>query len=224
MPRMNPDFKLTVVEQGVLTGTRQLLGPHLADYLLSGMGEAQATHCRAFVTHDASPGNDRVTYRFEMGSDSAQGLPTGRDPIVMAALISLLRERQLMDDAVAFDVGSMLDTLGWPRNKESHLALLRAVERYAGTTYCLIDHPLPEGEGAGSYFRRLVISYETVSKPAAAKVKVPETAVRVQFWPYFVNSFVLARKSFLGVEFHTCGGLRRYPRRRLSGDDASRSQ
>lgn len=204
---MISEYNPTDIERRVLNGARQLLGSNLADYLLSGLGATQGTHCRAFIAQDASPGNDQVARRFETRGDSAQGLPAGRDPVVMAALIGLLRERQPMDDAVAFDVGSMLETLGWPRNKESHLTVLRAVERYAGMTYCLVDYPLPEGEGAGSYFRRLVISYETVSKPAAAKAKVPETAVRVQFWPYFVNSFALARKSFLGVDFQTLLGI-----------------
>lgn len=208
---MGSDFKLTGIEQEVLTGARRLLGPNLADYLLSGLGEAQVTHRRAFMAQSASLGAEQVTYRFEMRGDSAQGLPAGRDPVVMAALIGLLRERQPMDDAVTFSVNSMLETLRWPQSKESHRTVTRAVERYAATTYCLIDQPLPEKECIGSYFRRLVISYETISKPSVAKVKVPETAVRVQFWPYFVNSFALARKSFLGVEFQALLGIEESP-------------
>jgi len=204
-------FKPVGPEQKILTEARQLLGANMADYVLSGLGEAQVTNCRVFASKGTVRDIGDVTYRFEVRSDSAQGLPAGRDPIVMAALIGLLRERQPIDDAVTFGVGPMLETLRWPQSIESHMTVTRAVEKYAATTYCLIDRPLPEGEGIRSHFRRLVISYEITSKPAAGKAKVSETAVRVQFWPYFVNSFALARKSFLGVEFQTLRGIEEVP-------------
>jgi hypothetical protein len=208
---MNSEYTLSEAEQSVLNNARRLLGPNLADYLLSGLGETRITHRRAFRALGSSAGSEGVTYRFEMVSDSKEGLPIERDPLVMAVLINFLRERQPMDEKVGFDIDDMLKILQWPQSKESHLMVTRAVERYASTTYCLIDQPLPE-EASGSQFKRLVIGYETISKPPTVKRGARHLIIKVQFWPHFINAFnIYDRKHFLGVEFQTLREIQGIP-------------
>lgn len=208
---MDANYSLSEAEQGVLSTARGLLGPNLADYLLSGLGETQVTSRRTFTTSGPAQQGGEVPYQFEMSSDSAQGLPIGHDPLVMAVLIGLLRERQPMDETITFGMDDMLKILQWPQGKESKLMVTRAVERYAATTYCLIDQPLPE-EARSSRFRRLVIGFEVVSKPAAGKRGASKVTIKVQFWPYFINAFILhGRKHFLGIEFHGLGKVHLIP-------------
>jgi hypothetical protein len=208
---MNTEYTLSEAEQSVLNNARRLLGPNLADYLLSGLGEAEVTHRRAFSASGTSAESEGFSYRFEMVSDSKEGLPIGRDPLVMAALTAMLRERQPMDEKVGFGLDDMLKILQWPQGKESHLMVRRAVQRYASTTFGLIEQPLPE-EATGSQFKRLVIGYETISKPPAVKRGARHLIIKVQFWPHFINAFnIYDRKHFLGVEFQTLREIRQIP-------------
>jgi hypothetical protein len=200
---VNTNYNLSEAEQVVLSTARRLLGPNLADFLLSGLGEAQVTHRRSFAAPAPVSQGEEVSYRFEMVSDSKEGLPIGRDPLVMAVLINFLRERQPMDEKVSFSVDDMLKILQWPPSKESHLIVTRAVERYASTTFGLIEQPLPE-DASSSQFKRLVIGYETISKPPTVKRGARHLIIKVQFWPHFINAFnIYDRKHYLGVEFQT---------------------
>jgi hypothetical protein len=79
---MSTKFSLTDTEWKVVGEIRRLLGPNLANYLLSGLGEAGAVHCRAFTTLSAPSHAEEVTYRFEMRDESGRkGLPAGHDPL-----------------------------------------------------------------------------------------------------------------------------------------------
>jgi hypothetical protein len=74
---MSSNFNPTETEQQVLTETRHLFGSNLADYLLSGLGEANITQCRAFTAQLTSLQGEDISYRFEIHNESAQGLPMG---------------------------------------------------------------------------------------------------------------------------------------------------
>lgn len=208
---METNYDLSEPEQAVLSTARGLLGANLADFLLSGLGEAQVTHRRSFAARAPVAQGEELSYRFATVSDSKEGLPVGRDPLVLAVLIGLLRERQPMDEKVGFDIDGMQKVLQWPQSKESHLTIMRAVDRYASTTYCVMDRPLPEG-ATGSQFKRLVIGYETILKPPAVKRGARQLTIKVQFWPYFINAFINHnRKHFLGVEFHDLREIQMIP-------------
>lgn len=99
---MDHNFNLTNIEQQTLTTVRQLLGDKLSDFLLSGLGESKFTHRRSFSTHSTSPHVEARSYQFEMISQSSHGLPIDRDPLVLAALLDLLCERQPLDSTILF--------------------------------------------------------------------------------------------------------------------------
>lgn len=206
---MNSNFKPTDTEQKILNEARYLLGSNLADYLLSGLGETDITHCRSFIAPSTSQNGQDSTYRFEMISESIQGLPIERDLLVLAVLLDTLSEQRKMDDTVTLKVSDILETLHWSQTTASSLLIKQAIERYVSTTYCLIDLTVPEGQSS-SRFRRLIIEYETISKPPFVAGTDRQSFIKVTFFPSFIYSLIPWRK-FLGIEFQSLTTVREIP-------------
>lgn len=200
---------LTDVEENILAEARKLLGANLTDFLLSGLGQTSVTHHRAFTAQSAIR-HDEIIYQLEMFNDSEQGLPRGRDPLVMALLLNLLHEGMRMDDTVDFNVCDILKTLGWSQTPEPQLLIKLAVERYASTIYCLTARAVREEE-TQSHFQRLLISYETVSKPLPEK-SAGQLSMKVKFFPAFIYHIHTHRKTFLGIDFSQLQELREISR------------
>jgi hypothetical protein len=211
---MTSNFKLTETEQKVLTETRHLFGPNLADYLLAGLGEANITHCRAFTAHFTSPQGEDVTYRFEIRNESVQGLPMGREPLVMAVLLNLFRERQPMDDAVTFRVSDILEKLDWPQTIETQQLIKQAVEKYVSTAFCLVDPTVSEDERSSSLyavFMRLLAGYQTSSKLLPQTRTDSQRFIKAEFKFALQNATMGQRKHFLGIEFQNLREMREIP-------------
>lgn len=211
---MSPEFKLTKTEQKVLTETRRLFGSNLADFLLSGLGEATVTHCRAFTAQLTSTQGEDVTYRFGIRNDSAQGLPSGREPLVMAVLLNLFRERQPLDDAVTFRVRDVMEKLEWPQTTDTQLLIKQAIEKYVSTAYCLVDPTVSEDERSSSLyavFMRLLVGYQTTSKLLPQKRADSQRFIKVEFKFALQNATMGERKHFLGIEFQKLQEMREIP-------------
>jgi hypothetical protein len=211
---MNSDFKLTETELKVLTETRHLFGANLADYLLSGLGEVNMIHCRAFTAQLTTPQGEDITYRFEIRNESTQGLPSGRAPLVMAVLLNLFRERQPMDDAITFRASDVLEKLEWPQTTENQLLIKQAIEKYVSTAYCLVDPTVSEDERSSSLyavFMRLLVGYETTSKLLPQKRTDMQRFIKVEFKFALQNATMGGRKHFLGIEFQNLQEMREIP-------------
>jgi hypothetical protein len=201
---MNPNHKLTKAERGVLDQGCRLLGDNLASLLLSGLGDNGLTHCRAFTAQGISSDSEEVTYRFEMRNDSVQGLPSGRDPLVLAALLHLFVEQWLMDDSARFTMSELLHRLQWSPTTESQLLITQAIAKYVSTAYYLLDSTVADEERNGSLhlrFKRLLIGYDTTLEAVAVRGRDPQKLIKVQFPSAFVSSIKHTRKHFLGIEF-----------------------
>jgi hypothetical protein len=211
---MNSTLKPDGIERKILSEARQLLGPNLADYLLSGLGETDITLCRAFTSQSTAPDAEKVTYQFEMINESEQGLPIGRDPLVLAVLLNMLRERQPMDDKVTFRVSDILESLQWSQTTASQLLIKQSIEKYTLTAYCLVDPTVSEDERSmnlNAGFKRLIIGYETSSKLLHVKRTDQQSLITVQFPGAFLYSVWRERKQFLGIEFQTLREMREIP-------------
>jgi hypothetical protein len=203
---MNLNAKLTDTEHRVLDNARRLLGDNLASFLLSGLGDSDITYCRAFTAQGSAPDSEKVTYSFEMRNDSAQGLASGRDPLVLAVLLLFFVEQWLMDDSARFTMSDVLERLQWSQTTESQLLITQAIEKYVSTAYCLIDSTGSEEERSSSLhprLKRLVIDYDTTVELPAVRGRDAQRQIRVQFPQSFVSAIKIARKRFLGIEFQS---------------------
>ena len=201
---------LTEAERNMLAEVRRLLGDNLAGFLLSGLGETGITHRRTFIAQSIPSHGDKITYQFEMANDSELGLPIGRDPLVLVALLDLLLERQPLDSRVLFKDSHVLEKLGWPQSMDAQLLVKQALERYFLTAYCLIDPTAEEGRrilGRYAGLRRLLIGYETTSVMLPVKRTESNGLTKVQFLPEFFYDVLSEKKYFLGVEFQGLGEI-----------------
>ena len=203
---MNSNLKLPQTERRVLDKASQLLGDHLASLLLSGLGHSDITHCRAFTAQGSSPSGEDIAYGLEMRNDSAQGLPNGHDPLVLAVLLQLFVEQWMMDDSARFTMSEIIQRLQWSEVSKSRLLMTQAVEKYVSTAYCLLDSSVADEEQSHSFhlkFKRLLIDYDTTLESVTVRGRDPQRQIRVQFPSAFVSSIKHTRKHFFGIEFQT---------------------
>ena len=208
---MAPNFELSTAEGKAVAEVRLLLGDNLADFLLFGLGESAIVHHRMFTARSIPSHSREIAYQLEMINDSEQGLPIGRDPLVLAALLDLLRERQPLDSTILFRESDILDKLQWTDYAEAQRIIRRALERYVLTAYCLIDPTVAEEErplGRYTSIGRLLIGYElaALQRPAdrAGQLRFATQQPgfrRAQFWPALIHDVISERKYFLGIDF-----------------------
>jgi hypothetical protein len=208
---MNADNDLTDVERRIIAEVYKLLGDNLADFLLSGLGNSSISHRRTFTAASGLPQGQEINYQLEMINDSGTGLPIGRDPLVIAALLDLLWERQPLDSTILFREMDILEKLQWVQNAESQSLIKRALERYVLTAYCLI-HPTPEYQKRYTWrydsIGRLVIGFESTSILQSQKRPDQPRSMRIQFLPALIHDVISERKYFLGIDFQSLQKLR----------------
>ena len=210
---MAPNFELTAAEGTAIAQAHTLLGDTLSDFLLSGLGDAGIAHHRMFTALSIPSHGSEIDYQLEMINDSKSGLPIRRDPLVLAALLDLLWERQPLNSAILFREGDILDKLQWTNNAESQNLIRHALERYVLTAYCLIDPTVAEDErpvGRYTSIGRLLIGYEmaTLQRPSdrAGHLRFATRQPgyrRAQFLPALIHDVISERKYFLGIDFQS---------------------
>lgn len=217
---MSLNFYQTEAEREVLDSARRLLGDNLGDYLLSGLGEDKIIHRRVFTASGSSSSDEGVAYRFEVISESPEGLAIGREPLVLSVLLSMFREQWSMDDTVVFNTSEVIEWLGWPQSKESELLVKQAIDKYLKTAYCLIEPRSSEAEGTNlfhPYFERLLISYWMRPRMLLRELSGLRRHVGLKLPPGFINAIGPARKHFLGIEFNNLRELREISTEEVEG-------
>lgn len=195
---------LTQAERITLDQARKLLGDNLADFILLGLGETGHTQRRTFTAWSGLSQSNDITYQLDMINDSEQGLPKGREPIVLAVLLALLWERQPLHSTILFREVDILERLEWENNTESGMLIKQSLERYFSTAYCLID-PAITGEDAfsGRYASvgRLLLGVENTAILSSAKRTGQPRSLRVHFFPSLIHDVISQKKFFLGLDF-----------------------
>lgn len=200
---MSTPYVPTEAEHDLLNTARRVLGSNLFEFLLSGLGEPH--HARRRYTAISIREHNLGLTQLEVIAETEKGLPGGRDPVVMAALLHLLRTGGKGRDEVVYSDGELLGILSWPDTLESRLSMNASVERY----YCAAYHRMSReslgeerGEMVSSQVQKLVTGYETteeweVGTPRGKRHK--ETILH--FTTKLVEEMSSAGKYFLGIDF-----------------------
>jgi len=207
---MDTNYDLSEAEQRSLNTVYQLLGSNLADYLLSGLSETRITNKRAFEAWGSTRDMQSVPYRFEMISETEPGLPMGRDPLVLAAIIDLLWNHQSLNGTFNFHVSEIIERLNWPQSIESQAEVKKALERYLLTAFCLIDETNEDQERVFARYdgyRRLLVGYETTT--VGMRLTATRKQIQLTFIPELIECLKSDSKRFLGIEFQRLRGFRR---------------
>jgi hypothetical protein len=216
---MSTPYAPTEAEHDLLDTARRVLGVNLSEFLLSGLGEPHQLR-RLYTARSIRAHGPGLTFRLEAVSDSENGLPGGRDPLVMAALLHLLWTGERGRDNVVFRDEELLERLSWPNTPESRRSIEEAVERYYCTAY-LRTSTEPMGAGGGerrtSQVQKPVPGYETTVELLSGPPKETRKSTVVQFMPKLLEEVSGAEKYFLGVDFE------RLRVERITADDAEPS-
>lgn len=200
---MSAPYVPTEAELDLFDTARRILGINLSELLLAGLGEPHQPR-RLYTTRSVRAHWPGLTFRFEAVSDSGGGLPGGRDPLVMSALLHLLWTGEKGRDKVSYRDEELLKRLAWPDIPESRRSIAEAVERY----YCTVYLRRSMGSsGSGNVERRssqvqkLVPGYETTVELLNDPPKGMQKSTIVQFAPKLIEEVTGSEKYFLGVDF-----------------------
>src|SRR5215216_2370063 len=122
---MSTPYIPTEAEHDLLDTARRVLCGNLFEFLLSGLGEPHYAR-RRYTARSIREHGPGLVYQLEAVGESEKGLPGGRDPVVMAALLHLLWTGTRGRDEVVFRDDELLAVLSWPDTRESHSAIKSA--------------------------------------------------------------------------------------------------
>jgi hypothetical protein len=200
---MTTHYIPTESESDLLDSARRRLGDNLSEFLLCGLGEPHHPQ-RRFVGHIIRAHVPELTHQLEVVVESGVGLPGGRDPLVMAALLHLLWTGESGRDEVVFRDEAVLERLGWADTTESRLDVGAAVERYYNSAYRRTSRTPSGGrrsELVSSQVQKLVTGYDTTRELREVPPKKVLKSTILHFTTKLVEDMTGGEKYFLGVDF-----------------------
>jgi hypothetical protein len=130
----------TDAERRLVEEACRVCGPLLSAFLLAGYGREESLKCRSFgvtATDDLGPSGLRIV---EARSGTGLDLPSGREPLVFAAV--LLRLIEGSDGArVLMHHRELLESLGRGDTAEGRLFVQHALVKYAEMTFVEVRPP-----------------------------------------------------------------------------------
>jgi hypothetical protein len=208
---MIPNYSTTEAEHKVLGFMDRILGGNLAKFILTGLGEVQPTQRRVFTAFDIPSSNYQITRQFETVNQGLHGLPIGRDPLILAALLQQLWIQEKRTNEVTFQDEMLLSTLEWSNIPDSHLIIQQAIERYFSTAFYLVDNDLPESErieGPYSHCCSLLVAYDTSTDRSLENPDQKNSLIIVRFSPDFLEGISSEQKYFLDLDFESLHSFR----------------
>lgn len=208
---MSISYAITEAEEDLLDFAWRVLGSNLYEFLLSGLGEPHYFR-RRYTAKSIRAREPGITYNLETVTvRSEKGLPGGRDPLVMAALLHLLWTGDRGRDEVVFRDDDLLRILSWPDTRESRLAVETAVERYYNAAYHRTNRErlgLGRGELVSSQVQKLVTGYDTTLELREGPPKEVRKSTILHFTTKLVEEVSGKGKYFLGINFERLVSLR----------------
>jgi hypothetical protein len=200
---MTTPYIPTEAERDLLDTARRVLGDNLYGFLLCGLGGPH-DHRRHYTAKSTRERGSGLVHQLEVVGESEKGLPGGRDPVVMAALLHLLLTGGRGQDEVVFREQELLGILSWPDTRESRMAVETAVGRYYNTAYHRTSRePLGPGRGerVSSQVQKLVTGYDTTLELREGPPKKVLKSTILHFTTKLVEDVMGPEKYFLGIDF-----------------------
>jgi hypothetical protein len=210
---MSIHYRLTEAERDLLDTARRVLGGNLCEFLLSGLGESHHP-CRRYAAKSVRGQGPGRAYRLEAVAEGGEGLPGGREPLVMAALLHLMWTGERGRDEVIFRDEELLEVLSWPDTGESRGVIESAVERYYGAAFRLTSRESLEagrGERVTSQVQKLVTGYDTTVEFRDGPPKEVRKSTILYFTVKLIEEVSGNQKYFLGIDFEQLEPLQKVP-------------
>ena len=151
-------------EHQVIDSITSGFGPHLTTLLLAGYEDCETKHSFAIELKTEQDGI-ALTHWVEVRSDLSSGLPQGKEPLVLLALIaSLMRGGKSLGSTLWVPAISVQRILGWEDSAENIGIVNLGLHKYFNLSYVRTDDLGNDGLRSGGClmgFYRLISSYET---------------------------------------------------------------
>ncbi len=218
-------IRLVTGEDGLLWHSRRnrlllkfaldAFGEPLSLFLLSGLGEEEEERIWLFTVtftdlKDAICLRDLRVEADEL-PDVVTLLPRRHEPLVMLALLHILRSRKPFSSSLFYDQEEVLEVLEWKDTPTSRRSIDETVERYADISYrwALSEKELAEKNlSRGQGWSRFVSGYGYRDVEEEGDGRRSRVANRVDFSAVFINE--LMSRSLFGVRWNNVISFNRF--------------
>jgi hypothetical protein len=149
-------------ERRLITEIKRRFGDPLGELLLAGYGEDEIRFNLSFLVKESTGLKRDLSLR--LTTEDPEGLPNKREPLVLLALLSLLRKK---DDVTNIDTLVMTpepvirQILGWESSVETDRIIHSAIRKYYHLSYTAVvdgSQSAVEMRGYSIHSRRLLVS------------------------------------------------------------------
>lgn len=192
----------TKAERRLIEFVGREFGEHLGALLLSGLGESPAAGRRAFAVTITDRLGSAEQYSLEMSADGESTLPFGKDPLVLAAHLRMLRDQGAASRLV-YCFPDVLRVLGWRDPIRDAGVVEGALIRYYRSSYSQVRrrrHPLAQASVGRTAEQRLVDGYDFEDEPLRSYKDYSAVYTVVDFNPQFLDQ--LRRRALFGIDWN----------------------
>lgn len=157
---------LAELSQQDLTRTHKAFGLFPNALLLFGYGENKNENERIITTEEKNlKTGELITRQMKIYTNSAKGLPRGRDPQVLIALLHLTLQKPGSTNSIWFRKEDLIKTLGWVDNQENRQDIDEAISRYFEAAYSGLDIKVNAGgKKIKEKFSRIITDYINIDE------------------------------------------------------------
>lgn len=180
-----------------LTRTHRAFGLFPNALLVFGYGNSEPEKSREFTVQEKSTQTgESITRHLKVYTESAKGLPRGRDPQVLQGLLYMIMEKGDNSNSIWFRKAELLEVLGWTDTPENRQDIEKAVERYFETAYRGLNiHQSKNRDREHEKVRRIITGFDKIDErlnrhKVASSPDNPENErlfSKVVFDPDFIN-------------------------------------
>ena len=172
-----------------LTRTHKAFGLFPNALLLFGYGESKQENERIITTEEKNiQTGEVITRQMKIYTNSAKGLPRGRDPQVLIALLHLTLLKPGSTNSLWFRKADLIKMLGWNDTAENRQDIDEAISRYFEAAYSGLDVKVSNnGSKTKEKFSRIITDYINIDERKTRYVENERLFSKVVFNEEVIN-------------------------------------
>lgn len=172
-----------------LTRTHKAFGLFPNALLLFGYGESKQENERVITTEEKNVQTGEViTRQMKISTNSPKGLPRGRDPQVLIALLHMTLQKPGSTNSIWFRKTDLIKTLGWNDTAENRQDIDEAISRYFEAAYSGLDVKVNTGgTKTKEKFSRIITDYMNIDERKIRYVENERLFSKVVFNEEVIN-------------------------------------
>ena len=172
-----------------LTRTHKAFGLFPNALLLFGYGESKQENERIITTEEKNiQTGEVITRQMKIYTNSAKGLPRGRDPQVLIALLHLTLQKPGSTNSLWFRKADLIKMLGWNDTAENRQDIDEAISRYFEAAYSGLDVKVSTtGSKTKEKFSRIITDYINIDERKTRYVENERLFSKVVFNEEVIN-------------------------------------